>query len=239
MNTPIVILHGWGLSAASYMPLLRELRRNHKKVFAPDFPGFDSIDVPKRAYTLEDYVSFLHNYLSKHNIKYPIFIAHSFGGRVALRYQALYPDAVKALILTGTPGFTPVAKRKLVLYILLAKIGGMFFSFPLLNRMKNRIRNWYYYLVGARDFYRARGVMQETFKNIVQESLLDNMKKVHVPTLLIWGEHDIIVPISIAKKMQTTIPKAKLVILQGKSHSVLFDDAKLFVSHVLPWIERL
>lgn len=239
MKYPIVVLHGWGLSAKTFEPLVAELKKQHFQVFAPDFPGFDSLHIPTRPLTLADYANFLDSYLRKQNIEKPILIGHSFGGRVALKYQYTYPKNITALILTGAPGFTPISRKKLALFITIAKIGGTLFSLPLLYRLKDRVRLWYYYVVGARDFYRAEGVMRETFKNIVKEPLVSCMDNVRIPTLLVWGADDIIVPVAIANKMKDAIINAKLIILPNSGHGVSYKNPKQFYNAISSWIQSL
>ena len=131
MKYPIVILHGWALSAKTFAPLVVELKKHDLQVIAPDFPGFDSLHIPPRPLTLTDYVDFLDSYFRRRHIDTPLLIGHSFGGRVALKYQLLYPRNVRALILTGAPGFTPVTRSKLALFITIAKIGGTVLSLPI------------------------------------------------------------------------------------------------------------
>jgi pimeloyl-ACP methyl ester carboxylesterase len=237
MKHPIVILHGWGLSAKTFFPLVSELRKNHFQVFAPDFPGFDAEHIPNRPLTLADYADYLQAYLQKHNIACPIIIGHSFGGRVALKYQEHHE--ISGLILTGTPGVTPIPRKKLMLFIAVAKIGGLFMSIPILRSAKNKVRLWYYYTVGARDFYRAEGVMRETFKNVVKEPLVSCMKAIQVPTLLVWGQNDIIVPLRVAYKMKEIIPKADLKIIPGFGHDVPFVNAKKFVTTIYDFLRSL
>jgi pimeloyl-ACP methyl ester carboxylesterase len=226
MKHPIVILHGWGLSAKKFAPLASELRKNHLTVYAPDFPTDE-----KKPYVLSDYVDFLHSFIEQHNIKQPILLGHSFGGRVALKYQFVYPKNIRALILTGTPGVTPVAKQKIMLVTALAKIGKIIFNYPI-------VRRWYYYVVGARDYYRAQGAMRDTFKNIVKENLETYMKSVLVPTLLVWGKNDIITPIRVAEKMQSIIPESSLVLIDG-DHGVSYKDPKQFGSAIYDFLLSL
>jgi len=239
MKYPIVVLHGWGLSASSFEPLVAELKKHHFQVFAPDFPGFDSLHIPTEPLTLADYADFFDSYLRKHHIEKPILIGHSFGGRVALKYQYAYPTNITALILTGAPGFTPVFRKKLALFISLAKIGGTLFSLPLLYRLKDRVRLWYYYVVGARDYYQAEGVMRETFKNVVKEPLVTCMQNVRVPTLLVWGAKDLIVPVPIAEKMKETIAHSRLIIVPDGGHNVSYTSPKEFVSSIYDFLLSL
>ncbi len=239
MKNPIVILHGWGLSSRVFAPLVVELRKQHMSVYAPDLPGFGDSVIPDRALTLDDYVSFLEAYFKKNRITEPVIIGHSFGGRVALRYTLVHPKSAAALVLTGAPGYTPVPRKKLLLFIAVAKIGKLFFFIPLVSALRDHVRRWYYYVVGARDYYRAEGVMRDTFKNIVREELVTSMKTVQIPTKLIWGRDDVIVPVGVARRMQETIPGATLTVVPDVGHGLPYKHPKEFCAVVLPWLESL
>ena len=195
--------------------------------------------LPFKPLTLTDYAQFLRDYITKEHITNPVFIGHSFGGRVALKYNELYPNGVSALVLTATPGYTPIPRKKLMLFIYLAKIGKYAFSLPIINLLKDNVRRWYYYLVGARDFYRAHGVMRETFKNIVAEELEESMRIVNIPTLLVWGAGDVMVPVWIGQRMNKTIQGSKLVIIPGSDHGLPFKEPKNFYKAIAPFLKTL
>ncbi len=120
--------------------------------------------------------------------------------------------------------------------MVISKIGNFIFSIPGLTNIADKVRGWFYYIIGARDFYRAQGSMRQTFKNIVGEKLEENMKRIHIPTLLIWGEEDVIVPVRIAKKMKETILNSKLVVIPQGRHSVIIDDPEIFVKEVCSFL---
>ena len=235
----IVILHGWGLSGATFIPLAQILVEKGYRVFTPDLPGFGTAAAPVRPYVLADYVGFVADYCRAQRIREPIFIGHSFGGRVALKYSAMYPKDVRALILSGTPGFTHIPRKKLLLFIVLAKIGGLIFSLPPLNLVQDAVRRWYYYVVGAKDFFRAEGMMRETFKLVVQESLVVSMESINIPTLLLWGEFDVIVPPAIAQKMEHVIAGTQLIIVPDADHGVAFKEPKTFARYVDAFLRSL
>lgn len=235
----IVILHGWGLSGKSFEPLVASLAAHGYKAVAPDMPGFGKEDPPPYPWKLRDYARFIDEYLTSRRIKNPVFIGHSFGGRVTLKYMHLHPESACAVILTGTPGFTPIPRTKLLLFIALAKIGGLIFKLPPLNLFSDWIRRWYYYAVGAKDFFRAEGSMRETFKHIVQEELVSAMQSVNVPTLLLWGEYDLIVPPVIARRMKEELPNATLHIIPEADHGVPFKNPDVFVTYVDRFLKSL
>lgn len=236
--TTFVILHGWGLSGKTFIPLAENIKKRGYLVYAPDLPGFGVSKIPERPLTLTDYAQFLDGYLKKNRIEHPILIGHSFGGRVSLKYNELYPNCVAALILSGAPGFTPIPKKKLLLFIALAKIGKLLFLIPPLNLFQDAVRRWYYYFVGAKEFFRAEGAMRETFKRIVQENLVSAMEAVSVPCLLLWGEYDIIVPVAIAERMHRLIVGSQLVVIPETDHGVPFKEPEIFASYVERFLKK-
>ncbi len=235
----IVILHGWGLSADRFTPLKAELESRGYQVFAPDFPGFGSAAIPTHPWDLGDYAEFLRTYLGSNHILHPILIGHSFGGRVSLKYEQLYPKSVRAIILSGTPGFSPVNRKKLFIFISLAKIGATFLSLPILRFLKETMRTWYYSVIGVREFSKATGVMRQIFKNIVQEELVTPMGAVRVPCALIWGENDSIVPVDIAQKMQSVIPGCQLITIPAADHRVPYKEPGLFADYVEKFLQTV
>lgn len=228
----LIILHGWNLSGKRFDPLSREFKKMGFRVFAPDLPGFGEEPMPIAPWHVADYAHFLHGYIEKHRIKNPILVGHSFGGRVTLKYAELYPDAIKKIVLTGTPGFSPIPSGKLRFFLVISKIGGAIFALPGLRAIADNVRKWLYYMAGAREFLRAEGSMRQTFKYIVSDDLVTAMAAVRVPALLVWGENDTIVPVSIARRMADVIPGAKLRIINGSDHGVPFRQAELFASCV-------
>lgn len=239
LRPAIVILHGWGLSSKRFEVLGAALRKKGYNVFVPDFPGFGETSAPPIPYSLSHYVEFLKMYIRKNKLNDVVLIGHSFGGRVSLKYCMDSPKELRALVLTGTPGFTPVPRKKLMVFILLAKVGKFFFSLWPFSLLQEKIRLWYYWLVGAREFYRAEGVMRETFKLIVQEDLTPTMARVAVPCLLVWGSLDQITPVWIARKMHECIRGSQLVVIADRDHGVPFKDPATFISHIEPFLKKI
>ena len=238
----ILLLHGWIRAASAetyYAKTITAFEKKGYRVVAPDMPGFGASKNPDRPLTLYDYALFVHEYLLKHRIQPDILIGHSFGGRVIIEYLTNFSFEGKCVVMTGTPGYPPVRKLKMVLSLVIAKAGNAIFSVPLLSKFRDAIRARFYYLVGARDYYRASGAMRQTFKNIVQESLDKKMKRIHIPTLLLWGSEDVIVPVHIAHKMNQAISPSTVVTISAYGHRVIVDAAEYFVEEVTKFIKTI
>lgn len=235
----VVILHGWGLSAATFDPLTKSLQRAGFRVFTPDLPGFGKTKIPDRPLSLADYSLFLERFVSDNAIRKPIIIGHSFGGRVALRFVSDHPDAVAGLILSGTPGYSSVSPLKYAVSVVIAKAGNLFFSAPFLSAFADGLRKRYYWAMGARDFYRAEGSMRETFKRVVREDLSEYMKSVRIPVLLLWGADDVLVPLRIAEKMHKTMTTSELTVFPGVGHNMLFRQPERVIPEIRQFAEQL
>lgn len=237
---PVLILHSWNQFAkdvSRYDPLVKELEKRGYTVYIPDLPGFYSSGLPKKVLTRDDYVEFVEQYVKDKKLTKILFIGHSFGGTIGIKLAHKNPSLFEVLILTGAPGFPPVPKLLVLLYMIIAKVGNTIFSLPLLSLIRELPRKILYKSVGATDYPKAQGVMREIFRNVTTENLEPYMKNIHVPTILIWGKHDNIAPLSIGKKMHTTIPNSKLIVLNGR-HGIPFTHANEFVDAVEDSLSR-
>lgn len=232
----VVILHGWDLSAAYYNKLSAMLKRSGFKVYTPDLPGFGRNKILNKPFVFDDYVSFVKEYIEKNKLEKVILIGHSFGGRISIKLVANYPEKIEMLILTGVPGFAPVARGKVIFFLILSKIGKIIFALPMFNKLQNICRKILYRLAGSSDYLKTKGVMRDTFKSIIREDLLSSMKKIRVKTLLVWGELDKVVPLSIACKMQKNIKGSKLMVAEDETHKLPYENSEKFFEVIKEYI---
>ena len=228
----VLILHGWNLSSERYQPLIRALRKKRYRVIAPDFPGFGTAMLPSRVFALDDYVTFTADFIKKNNMKKPIVIGHSFGGRVGIKLAGTKKSLISGLVLTGVPGVRFASKAKLSFFLIAAKVGGMVFSLPLLRNLRDTARRFLYRAARANDFYHAKGVMRGTFKRIISEELITPMKKIRLPVLLVWGRNDGVTPLRIANSMNKIIPRAHLEIIEDATHQLPWTHPQALIKAV-------
>ena len=216
----VVLLHGWGQNIKMMDPLGKNLMDNFK-ITILDLPGFGSSEIPKFAYTINDYTELLHEFLNELNIDNPILIGHSFGGRVAINYASLYK--VEKLVLFGSPFI--VREKKGLKVKVLKTLKKIKFLDGIAEFMKNYL--------GSEDYKAASGVMREILVKTVNTDLRAAASKISVPTLLLWGENDTAVPVSEAKELESTIKDSALIVLQGTHYCYLEN-----LSHVVSILEH-
>ena len=215
MKKKIYILHGWAYTTEKWQPFVTELERLGFQVVFLHIPGLTApIDRP---WILDDYVLWLHKTLSAEN-KPVTLLGHSNGGRISLLFAARYPEKIAELILIDSAGVhhdgTKI-KIKRAVFGTLAKIGRMFSGV-------SYIRNFFYKIVGEKDYRDADPIMRETMQNLISVDLVPEMPKIQCPTLLIWGEHDRATPLADGKIMKEKIPHSELAVIAGARHSPQF-----------------
>lgn len=238
-NIPILILHGWNLSAGKFIPLQEEFKNRGYKVYCPDLPGFGKTEFPQKPLFLSDYVNFVEEFLQKNKLRSVIIIGHSFGGRIGIKYASQNPKLLKALILTGAPGYNPVPRFRIIFFLALAKIGNTILALPILKNIRAISRHLLYKAARATDFYHTEKKMRDTFKNIVKEDLSMYLPLIKTPTLLLWGKNDLIVPLYIGERMKKTIPNVRLVSLSDARHGVPWTHPKAFADEVEKFLNKV
>lgn len=236
-KNPILILHGWNLSGDKFLPLKIFLNKKGYDVHAPDLPGFGSNKNLAKSHNLNDYAAYVKKYSEDKKLKKFTVIGHSFGGRIAIRFAAKYKNNISALILTGTPGYQPDSNIKVKIFLVISKIGNIFFSVPVISSLGPLARKILYKSAGSHDYEKTGGYLRETFKTIIRENLEDDMMKITQPTLLVWGGNDKLVPSSIAKRMNKTIKSSKLVIIKDTRHNLPYANPELFYNSINKFLE--
>lgn len=216
MKLAIVILHGWGSRVERWQPLKKELEKAGFEVFLPHLPGFGKTEPPPEAWGIGDYAAWIKERLPKNYF----LVGHSFGGRIAIKLASEKPEGLKKLILIDSAGIRPKKTLKHFIFLFLAKIGKLFFLIPPFLFCRNLARKVLYQLAGERDYYQAKGVMRETLKKVIREDLRGDLKKIKVPTLILWGAKDKMTPLVDGKLMNSLIVNSYLKVFPDSGHDL-------------------
>ena len=211
----IVLLHGWGQNIDMMKPLGDPLSKDFS-VTIIDFPGFGSSPEPKDVWGIDDYTEMLHEIIEKLDIKNPILIGHSFGGRVAIRYASEYK--VEKLVLFGAPCIRKETKPSLKVKVLK--------TFKKIPGTKN-ITEFMKQHMGSVDYRNASPIMRDVLVKVVNKDLSEYAKKIEAPTLLIWGENDEAAPLSDAKEIDKIMIDTDLIVLPGTHYAYLENKVRV------------
>lgn len=213
----LVILHGWGRNLRDWLAIAQILSSKYKVVLL-DLPGFGGTSFPNGAvWGIQDYVEFILDFLNKLDIKKPILLGHSLGGRIGIVMGAK-EGLLKKLVLVDAAG---VAQRTLK-----ERISTLIFK--LTKRvMPGFIISWIRDMLGSEDYIKA-GPLRKTLVKVVNENLKRLLPKINCETLIIWGEKDSNQEIRYAKEMVEKIPNARLRVVWEAGHNPQLEKPKDF-----------
>lgn len=205
-STPprVVALHGWARSGADFAPIVAGL-----DAVAPHLPGFGTTDAPPAAWGSADYAELVADAIRP--FAPVVILGHSFGGRVAVRLAAKYPELVKALVLTGVPlvRLAPRAKPKLSFRVVRAMARARILPASVLEKQRRKH--------GSADYNAAQGIMREILVKVVNEDYRDDLAAITAPTRMVWGEHDSSAPAD-AGRAAAELLGASFTVVAGEGH---------------------
>ena len=201
----ILLLHGWGQNIEMMRPVGDKLEGN--RIIIVDLPGYGLSSEPDYAWSIYDYVECIKELLDSVDVKLPILIGHSFGGKISLAYASKY-DTEK-LILFGSP-FRPAIKKLSLKTKLLKKAK----KIPGLNKLEGFAKRH----IGSDDYKNASDMMRKILVDTVNLDITEEVKKIKCPTLIVWGTLDDAVPVEDAYILEKLIPDSGVVVYEGCSH---------------------
>lgn len=218
----VVLLHGWGQNK-EMMDAIFEHLKDRFHVVSLDFPGFGQSEDPKEPWGVPDYREFLEEFLQKLDIQKPIFIGHSFGCRVAIRYAALHHD-VEKMVLTGAAGIKPKHGMDYQIRVAAYKTGKWFLKVTGQGKKLEELQK----NAGSEDYRNAQGVMRSTFVKVVNDDVTPILKDVICPVLLVWGDQDTAAPIWMGRIMEKEMKDCGMAVFEGDDHWAYWHQAARF-----------
>lgn len=210
---PMVLLHGPGEFAAGWLPVLPDLARIHR-VIAPDLPGHGASEVPDDGLSTEWLFDWLGELIEQTCLQSPILVGRVVGGAIGARFAIEHPGALAQLVLVDTMGlapFDPAPRFALAMHRYLAA--------PTERNQERFLEFCYFDLDGVRD---RLGEKWAPFAAYAVEragspgaqaalgSLIgmfgaepippEQLARIDVPTVLIWGRHDLATPLQVAEE---------------------------------------
>lgn len=232
---PVLLLHGWGSSAQNMQIIAADLADAYH-VFNLDLPGHGLSPLPPTPLGVPEHAHIVAEFIRRQVGRPVTIVGHSNGGRIAL-YMASEPELAKLirrLVLISPSGVAPNRPPSFYVKKYAAKaLKAPFLILP--QSLKDFGLDWLRHslvwrLLGSTDYRALEGVMRETFVRTVTHHLDDRLSRIHVPTLLVWGENDTAVSLRQMRKLEEQIADAGLVILKDSGHYGYLDDFTTFIA---------
>ena len=189
----VVLLHGWARRGRDFAAVQELLVRRGVSSVALDLPGFGSSPPPTVAGGARLYASLVTPVLAALG-RPVVLVGHSFGGRIATVIAANHPELVTSVIVTGTPLLhSPVVVRSPRPYRLIRWLHQRGW---LSDERLEAARHKY----GSTDYRAASGIVRDVLVATVAEGYEEELARLEVPVVMLWGELDTVVPVAVAER---------------------------------------
>ena len=223
---PLMLLHGWGCDGKIF-DSVRAFFVAHFCVYTFDFAGFGRSEEPREVWGVEQYTRSIEAFARENGLRRPILIGHSFGGRVAILYASR--NDVEKVMLVDAAGVKPRRSARYYWKVYSYKIAKRLLPIAVGKPRAQRMIERYRAKTGSSDYNNATPMMRAILSKCVNEDLCHVMPQIKAPTLLFWGERDTATPVADARRMESLIPDAGVVIVKGGSHFSFLDNPDLFL----------
>jgi pimeloyl-ACP methyl ester carboxylesterase len=205
-NRHILFIHGLGSAADRWMKIPDALSSNFHSV-AIDLPGFGESDKPANIeYTIDQFRKFIISFqkeISIHNEEL-ILIGHSLGGYIASEIAIQNQNHVNQLVLIDSSGMNVrKAFEKMV-------------ADP--SRIPSQLVDGFIRRINMPN---AKHAFKSTLENSTKTQIgLDRLRQINsIPTLILWGVHDKVIPLEHSKFFKESIANSRLEIIDDAGHA--------------------
>ncbi|MEZ5239178.1 MAG: alpha/beta fold hydrolase [Microthrixaceae bacterium] len=255
---PVVLLvHGMAGSSSSWVPVLEELGRSMTCI-APDLPGHGRSGKPRGDYSLGAQAGFLRDLLAALGHSRATVVGTSLGGGIAMQFAYQHPECCERLVLVGSGG---LGEEVMPLLKVLSWPGAEFVMpvafLPFIPRAVEGAAGLFA-RVGlrpdppTREIWRAytsltdpetRTAFVHTLRSVVDHrgQRVSARNKLYlaraIPTLVVWGDEDPVIPVEHAHQAVDAIPGARLEIMEGCGHFPYAEQPTRFVGLLTSFVE--
>ena len=173
-GTPVLLLHGWGVEASVYHLIIDHLSARYR-VVAPDLPGFGGSQEPDRPWDSTDFAAFVEKFAAAVQVRDPVLIGHSNGGRIILRLASRPEAALRAkkIVLIDSAGLPARHGPEYYLKVSAFKAGKAVLRLPGVRRLFPQAEEKWKARHGSSDYQKASEVMRRTMVRLLHEDLTD------------------------------------------------------------------
>jgi pimeloyl-ACP methyl ester carboxylesterase len=255
----VVLVHGVGSSRATWETVLPLLAAHGRHVLAVDLPGHGGSTKGRGDYSLGSLASSLRDLLDHLGYDRCVLVGHSLGGGVAMQFSYQFPERCDGLVLVASGGLGPDTSPLLRA----ASLPGAELVIPLIShprtvgvvtrvgRVLGALRigpgllseDSMTILAGLHDAP-TRAAFLATLRGVVdvsgqRVSAVSRLPDARLPTLLVWGDRDPVIPVQHGHAAAELLPDGRLVLFRGAGHEPHRYDPQRFADVVAEHVGRI
>jgi pimeloyl-ACP methyl ester carboxylesterase len=238
----IVLLHGVTDSWRSFELVLSRLPAFVRAV-AVSQRGHGDSDKPQGGYRIRDFASDVAEFLDRLDLARAVVVGHSSHGLVAQRFAIDHPSLTAGIVLessfTTLQGNNDAEKFVSMISALRDPIDPEFVhAFQQATFVKPVPRSFIDSAMADAMKVPAH-VWRAVFEDLLLEDYTSELRAIEVPTLIIWGDRDSLIPRDRQDELASGIPDAKLIVYEGAGHSPHWEEPERFAADLVAFVDRV
>lgn len=229
---PIVILHGLMGGLSNFEGVFSYFPEKNYRIIIPELPLYSMMLINTN---VRSFAKYLRAFLKYKKLNQVILLGNSLGGHIGLLFTKMYPEKVKALIITGSSGLYENAmgesypKRGDYEYIK-KKSEDVFFD-P--NMASKEIVDEVYATVNDRNkLIKTLAIA----KSAIRHNMAKDLPKMNTPTCIIWGRNDKVTPPDVAVDFDRLLPDSELFWIDECGHAPMMEHPQEFNRLMHGWL---
>ena len=228
---PLVVIHGGGGDARTWWLNIAELAEKYT-VYAPDLPGYGGSQPLDGDYYIPELADFLDKFARSLGLEKFHLVGHSLGGGIALNYALKFPQKIRKLVLVSSL----CLGREIAFWVRLFSLPALIQSLGAVTMALLKGLKWVLKQLNPAEFIMPLSPASMTVGGSIttfrQQTLVleQRLAEIKMPTLLVWGARDPIVPVRQAYRAAKVIPDCRVEVFKKRGHNVHRDELKKFSS---------
>ncbi len=233
-GTPMIILHGLMGGLSNFQGVSEYFPSKGYKVLIPELPIYD---MPMLKTTVKNFAMFLEEFIEFKGLKDVILLGNSLGGHIGLLHTKMFPEVVKALVITGSSGLYESA------------MGDGYPKRGDYEFIKKKAQDVFYDPEVA-----TKEIVDEVFatvndrmklvktlaiaKSAIRHNMSKDLPHMNTPTCIIWGENDTVTPPNVAKEFHELLPDSDLFWIPKCGHAPMMEHPEEFNVILDVWLAK-
>jgi non-heme chloroperoxidase len=234
-GVPMILLHGYTDSWRSFEHVLPHLPPNIH-AFAVTQRGHGDSDRPESGYRTRDFAADIAAFVRALRLGACIIVGHSMGTTNALRFAIDYPKLTRGLVLAAT--FAQYSRKPLIAGLgsavsaLEDPIDEAFVREFQQGTLANPVPESLLDTAVSESLKVPARVWRAVYEGFVEDDFTTEMRSIQAPTLVLWGDRDVLCPKADQEAVVRAIPDSRLVVYEGVGHALHWEEPKRFADHL-------
>ncbi|WP_406682919.1 alpha/beta hydrolase [Seonamhaeicola sp. MEBiC1930] len=233
-GTPIIVLHGLMGGLSNFDSVIDFFSTIGYKVIVPELPIYTMSLIKTN---VKSFANYLHDFIEYKGFDKVVLLGNSLGGHIGLYHTKLFPEKVKALIITGSSGLYESAMgsgyTKRSDYEVIKKKAQEVFYDPEVAT-KEIVDDVYETVNDRNKLVKTLAIA----KSAIRHNMAKDLPKMQTPTCIIWGKNDNVTPPEVAEEFDALLPDSELFWIDKCGHAAMMEHPNKFNDIMENWLTK-